>query len=81
MRATARLRRFGCHVRALREARDLTQEQLARRGLSWRTVQEIERGRTDPRLSTIAKLAEALDVSLAELLDPDVLSMARRSTS
>ncbi len=60
---------FGARVRALRTARGLTQEQVAERaGLHWTFVSGVERGRRNPGLNTIGKLAQALDVAPAELL-------------
>ena len=63
-------RRFGSHIRALREARDLTQEVLAEKAdLSVDAVRRIERGAFSPSLNTVAKLAKGLDVSLASLFE------------
>jgi transcriptional regulator with XRE-family HTH domain len=60
---------FGKRVRELREARDWTQERLAEEsGMNWLQVGHIERGASDPKLSTIVKLAKALGVPAAELL-------------
>ncbi|RYF76360.1 MAG: XRE family transcriptional regulator [Comamonadaceae bacterium] len=48
-----------------RKAAGLTQDALARRaGLSRMTVQRIEAGQIDPRLSTLLELARALDLDL-----------------
>ncbi len=63
-------RRFGMHIRALREARRLTQEALAERSnLSVDAIRRIERGAFSPSLNTIAGLAKGLDVSLASLFE------------
>lgn len=52
-----------------REARGLTQEQLAERaGVHWTTVGKIERGRQIPSVALLAALAKALDVKLTDLL-------------
>lgn len=62
-------RRFGTAVRALREARGWSQEQLAAQAeLNRSYLGEVERGDATPSLATIDKLARALDVSGAELL-------------
>jgi transcriptional regulator with XRE-family HTH domain len=55
----------------LRERLFLTQRQLAQRaGLSPAIVQSLEQGqRLDPRLSTVLKLAQALGVSIGELIE------------
>lgn len=60
---------LGARVKQLRRARRLTQEQLAERaGLSYKFIGEIERGRGNPTLTTMSKLAEALGVSLIDFL-------------
>ncbi len=62
---------MGLRIRAIREAGGLTQEQIVGPGLSWRTVQQLEAGRTDPRLSTVRRLAAALGVSVDRIVvDP-----------
>jgi len=61
---------FGRRLTRLRERVYLTQEELAERaGLSLASVSAIEQGvRADPRLSTIIKLAAALNVPLGDLV-------------
>ncbi|MGZ5441981.1 MAG: helix-turn-helix domain-containing protein [Thermoanaerobaculia bacterium] len=60
---------FGKRVRELRTERQWTQEQLAEAaGMNWLQVGHIERGASDPKLSTITKLARALGVSRADLV-------------
>lgn len=73
-------RRFALRVRSLREARGLRQEDLENFGLSWKSVQKLEYGLTDPKISTLLKLCEAFQLTLPELLALDVASqpMARR---
>ena len=57
---------FGRYVRDLRQARGLTQEQLAERsGLSTDAVRRIEHGRFSPTLTTLSKLAHGLRLSLS----------------
>jgi len=59
---------FGRTIRRARRDRDLSQEALAARaGLSAKHVGEIERGNKDPRMTTVLKLAEALELSSGEL--------------
>jgi len=57
-------------IKALRKARNnMTQEALAHKaGISLGYVARLEIGRHDPKLSTLLKLAKALNVSVAELL-------------
>lgn len=59
---------FGSHLRRLREAAGLTQEQLAERaGLSVNAVSQLERGeRRSPYPHTIGALADALGLPEAE---------------
>jgi len=60
--------RFGNHLRDLRTARKLTQEQLAERStLSVDAIRRIERGAFSPSLETLGKLSEGLDLSLKTL--------------
>lgn len=60
---------FGRALRRLRRERDLSQEALARQaGLAPQHVSELERGRKEPRLTTLVQLADALGMPLAELL-------------
>lgn len=59
---------FGKLVRALRQERHLTQEQLAERSqLSIDAVRRIEYGAFSPSLKTVRKLAEGLKISLTRL--------------
>ena len=59
----------GPKLRELREAAKLTQEDLAHEaGISTSTLSRIERGTYQPRLDTLDKLAQALKVSVVELL-------------
>lgn len=62
---------FGSRVRALREERGLSQEAMAERGsFHWTYVSGVERGRRAPSLDVVGRIAEALDVSPAELFAP-----------
>ena len=61
--------RFGATLRSLRNRQQLTQEQLAERsGLSYKFIGEVERGAGNPTLETIAQLAEALGVTMGDLV-------------
>ena len=64
--------RLGARLKQLRHARRLTQEQLAERaGLSYKFLGELERGRGNPTLTTLAAISEALGVKLVDLLTLD----------
>lgn len=59
---------FGLAVRRLREKKGLTQEEFADRAEIDRTYASgIERGRRNPSLKAIGRIADGLDVSLAHL--------------
>ena len=63
------LKSFGVRVRTLRQAGGLSQETLADKcGLDRTYVGGIERGERNPSLQNIARIATALNVSLAELM-------------
>ncbi len=60
--------RFGFVIRTLREARELTQEELAEQSRMHRTyLSDIERGSRNVALINIERLAKSLHVSLEEL--------------
>jgi transcriptional regulator with XRE-family HTH domain len=60
---------IGERIRVRRERKEWLQRELAASaGLPVRTIGRIERGQVDVRLSTLSKIAQALSVSLRELL-------------
>lgn len=70
MAATASIEvRLGRRIREVRRQKGLSQMDVVRSG-DWDLshYQKIERGVLDPRLSTVARLAESFGVSLSELL-------------
>jgi transcriptional regulator with XRE-family HTH domain len=63
------LREFGDRVRGLRIQANLTQEAFAEMAnINRRTLQRIERGTSDPTYSALVRIADALDMPLAELV-------------
>ena len=57
-------------IRSIREAKGLTQEQVAEKlGISSSVYGDIERGENDPKLSKLQKIAEAFEIELSELVD------------
>ena len=59
----------GARLKQLRKARRLTQEALAERaGLSYKFIGELERGKANPTLTTLAALSDALGTRLIDLL-------------
>jgi transcriptional regulator with XRE-family HTH domain len=62
---------LGDNLRRLRHEAGLTQEELgSRAGVQMADVSRYESGNRDPRISTVARLAAALEVPIAELLKP-----------
>ncbi|MFJ8224979.1 helix-turn-helix transcriptional regulator [Streptomyces griseus] len=67
-----RRQQIGRRLRELREDRGLTQIQLAERaGMDHKTVHRIEYAISDPSLSMLLGLADAIGVPLAELVRQD----------
>jgi predicted transcriptional regulator len=67
-----RHRPIGEQLRAWRAARGLSQVAVAERaGVGFVLIARLEVGATDPRLSSIRKLAEALKLTVGELVDGD----------
>lgn len=64
-----KLHAFGMHLRRLREAKEMTLEQLAAKsGMSFRGVVYIEHGRRNPSLTTLLNLATGLEANPSSLL-------------
>jgi transcriptional regulator with XRE-family HTH domain len=70
--------RLLARIRQLREARALTQEAFAEKaGLGYKYYQSVEAGRRrDIRLSTVEKLAKALELEPWELLNLEAAPLA-----
>lgn len=59
------------NVRAIRQARGMTQEQLAEAsGFSQQYISDLERGRRNPTIVSLYELALALNSTPIELLQP-----------
>jgi transcriptional regulator with XRE-family HTH domain len=62
-------RALGKNLRQAREREGLTQEAVAERsGVHPTEVSRIESGKRDPRIATVEALAEAVGVSVSDLL-------------
>lgn len=62
--------RLGQNVRKLREAKGWSQEDYADRAGIHRTyVSDIERGRRNPTITVVEKLAGPLEVTAGQLMD------------
>jgi len=58
----------GVRIRDIRAKKRITQEQLAEKmGISSKYLSSIERGKENPTLNTLIRLAEGLDVDLGEV--------------
>jgi transcriptional regulator with XRE-family HTH domain len=61
---------LGKNLRAARKKLDLTQEQVSQRsGVQAGEISRIERGKRDPQVSTVEKLAAAVEVKPGRLFD------------
>jgi transcriptional regulator with XRE-family HTH domain len=62
---------FGRNLRRARRLKEVTQEELALRAdLSRTYVSEVERGARNISIDNMSLLAQALDVTLRDLVDP-----------
>jgi transcriptional regulator with XRE-family HTH domain len=62
--------RLGLNVRRLREAKGWSQEDYAdRAGIQLTYVSDIERGKRNPTVPVVEKLARPLDIAPGRLLD------------
>ena len=63
--------RFGKHLKALRNKRKMTQEDLAdKAGLEYKYIQRLEGKKpSSPTLNTLEKLAKAFNINIVKLLD------------
>ena len=70
--------RVGKHIRAIRQAQGLTQEQVGERaGLNYKFVGLIERGDRNPSAESLEKLAKGLNVLVGDFF-PDTSSRTNR---
>lgn len=61
--------KFAVNLRQRRKARDLSQEELgARSDLHTTEISRLERGKREPRLSTMVRLARALGIPVSDLV-------------
>ena len=70
---------LGARIKQIRKSRRLSQEVLAERaGISAQYVSNIERGRENPTLDLLFRLADALKVSLADMCDYESMEDRRK---
>ena len=64
------LKKFGLHLRSLRLDRKMSQIDLAYKGEFDRNyIGMLERGERNPSLKNLKRLAQALDITLTELVN------------
>lgn len=74
-------RQFGLHLRRLRLETGLNQDEFAARARIHRShIGLLENGRRDPQLTTILRVAKALGLTPAQLLDFDPVSESIEET-
>lgn len=62
-------KKLGGNLKKIRTTKSITQTELAKKlNVDKSFISNIEKGKTNPTLSTIANLAQALEVSTNELL-------------
>ncbi|WP_204836955.1 helix-turn-helix domain-containing protein [Mycobacteroides salmoniphilum] len=61
---------FGDRLRALREALGLSQEAAAHKcGIHWTQYAKVERGQRSPRLETLVRIVDGLDLDASDLIN------------
>jgi transcriptional regulator with XRE-family HTH domain len=61
---------LGKRMKTLRKSKKWTQEKLGERAeINYKFLGEIERGKQNPSITTLIKIAEALDIKLIEFLN------------
>ena len=64
------IKQIGLKIREIRESKNLTIMNLADKlDIEYNNVIRIEKGRTNPTLRTLIKIAEALNVKLVDIID------------
>jgi len=72
MSKKANLQKLGMNIAKYRHKKGLSQDGLAFKAeIGERTVSRIESGETDPRFTTLQKIAETLGIELKNLMEFD----------
>ncbi|MBU3003544.1 XRE family transcriptional regulator [Paraglaciecola arctica] len=72
---------LGTFIRSFRSAKGESLQVLAQRsGVSKSMIAQIESGKTSPTISVLAKLAQAMEISLRDLVQPPEHSLNLHST-
>lgn len=71
-------RNLGKRIRELRKSAELTQEELGEKAsLNYKFIGELERGRVNVSLDSVARIAEALEVKIADLFSGEKIKVQR----
>ncbi|WP_291934241.1 helix-turn-helix transcriptional regulator [Limnohabitans sp.] len=74
-------RQFGLRLKELRDAKGMTQEDLAEKAELFRTyLSRIETGSANPTLTVIHQLARAVEETPSSLLEPPTIKKVPRRT-
>jgi transcriptional regulator with XRE-family HTH domain len=75
-KAPAEIPPVGARLRAIRKLKGVALADLAKKtGLAFTTVQAVE-VRSDPKISTLSKICQALEIPLIDVLDEDRFAAA-----
>lgn len=75
-------KRVGLRIRELRNERHMSQEEVAfKAGISPAHLGQIERALKNPTIDTVAKIAAALDISVASLFTMDAVSVVSQNVT
>lgn len=78
MKNSEAIKAFGTHLRTLRDARELSQQELADRSdIAKTTINKIENGKLCPSLDTLISIASGFEIHLQELM---AFSMPKEKT-
>ena len=70
MNITQLQQKIGNRIRDLRESKGISQQNLAAIcNFEKANLSRIEAGRTNPTISTLYKISQALDITIAEIVD------------
>lgn len=67
--------KIGERIRILRESKGITQQDLAAAcNFEKANLSRLEAGRTNPTISTLYKISQALEITIAELVDIEAVN-------
>ena len=68
--------KIGNRIRELRESKGISQQNLAAIcNFEKANLSRIEAGRTNPTISTLYKISQALEITISELVDVELVSL------